>query len=280
MGVLDVRQGGGVSAVESHDNASAIGADRDTVKIRMKSICMTYKHRHGSLEVIRDFSLEILDGELLTIVGASGCGKSTLLNILAGALPPTSGQVLLNEKPILRPGADRTMVFQDDAVFPWYTVRQNVEYGLRIAKLPDAERHEKARRYLEMVGLSDFEALYPRELSGGMRKRVDLARALAAGPEVLLMDEPFAAVDLMTKERLQKEFLDIWSVARLTVVFVTHDLEEALYLSDRVVVMIAPLGRIQRIVPVPFGRPRPLRIKTSPDFQALRLEIAREFHLI
>ena len=250
------------------------------VKILIDHVSMIYTLKSGSLEAIRDFSFEVMEGELLTVVGPSGCGKSTLLNILAGALHPTSGRVLLNNKLITSPGADRTMVFQDDAVFPWYTVQENIEYGLKVAKLADSERSARARRYLGMVGLTDYATLYPRELSGGMRKRVDLARALAPGPEVLLMDEPFAAVDLMTKERLQKEFLDIWGITGLTVVFVTHDLEEALFLSDRVIVMAAPLGFVQRVVQVPFGRPRALELKTSVEFQSLRAEIARDLRVL
>jgi NitT/TauT family transport system ATP-binding protein len=170
------------------------------------------------------------------------------------------------------------MVFQEDAVFPWYTVRHNVEYGLRIAKLSKAERERVVNRYLELVGLAECKELYPRELSGGMRKRVDLARAMAIGPSVLLMDEPFAALDVITKERLQVEFLNLWNTAPVTVVFVTHDLEEALFLADRVAVMTGRPGHIGRIVQVPFVRPREPELKTTSEFQALRRDLARELH--
>jgi ABC-type nitrate/sulfonate/bicarbonate transport system ATPase subunit len=224
-------------------------------------------------KVIEDFNLSIYDQELITVVGASGCGKSTLLNIIAGLLPPTKGMVRIKGAAITQPGPDRTMVFQDDAVFPWYTVRQNVEYGLRVQKIPENKRKELVDYYINLVGLSEAKDLYPRQLSGGMRKRVDVARAIATKPEVLLMDEPFAALDVLTKQRLQEEFLNIWSANRVTVIFVTHDLEEALYLSDRVVVMTPNPGRVRALVEVPFGRPREPDIKTVLDFQKMRREL-------
>lgn len=227
-----------------------------------------------NLKVIDDFNLSIFDQELVTIVGESGCGKSTLLNIIAGLFPPSKGRVLIKQNEITQPGSDRTMVFQDDAVFPWYTVRQNVEYGLRVQKIKPQKRKQLVDYYLELVGLKEARDLFPRQLSGGMRKRVDVARAIATKPEVLLMDEPFAALDVLTKARLQEEFLNIWGVNRTTVVFVTHDLEEALYLSDRVVVMSKNPSRVQRVVEVPFSRPRDSDLKTTPEFQKIRRELS------
>lgn len=224
-------------------------------------------------KVIEDFNLSILEQELITIVGASGCGKSTLLNILAGLLPSTSGKALIKGKEITEPGPERTMVFQDDAVFPWYTVRQNVEYGLRVKKLDGEKRKQLVEHYINLVGLNEASELFPRQLSGGMRKRVDVARAIATEPEVLLMDEPFAALDVLTKQRMQEEFLNIWSKTRMTVIFVTHDLEEALYLSDRVVVMSTNPGRVNALVDVPFSRPRDPDLKTIPEFQKMRREL-------
>jgi NitT/TauT family transport system ATP-binding protein len=224
-------------------------------------------------KVIDDFNLTIYDQELITIVGASGCGKSTLLNIIAGLLPPTHGIVRIKGLEVSQPGPDRTMVFQDDAVFPWYTVRQNVEYGLRVQKIPEQKRNELVDYYINLVGLNDARDLFPRQLSGGMRKRVDVARAIATRPEVLLMDEPFAALDVLTKQRLQEEFLNIWSANRVTVIFVTHDLEEALYLSDRVVVMTPNPGKVRALVEVPFDRPREPDIKTILEFQQMRREL-------
>jgi NitT/TauT family transport system ATP-binding protein len=219
-------------------------------------------------------NLKIHDKEFVTIVGPSGCGKTTLLNITAGLFAPLRGRILLDEKTITDPGSDRTMVFQDDAVFPWYTVKQNVEYGLKIMKLPVDRRNEIVKKNLEMVGLLKCKDMFPRQLSGGMRKRVDVARALSTEPKVLLMDEPFAALDVMTKEKLQEEFLNIWNKLHMTVLFVTHDLEEAIYLSDRVVVMSRAPGKIIRDVELPFGRPRNLDIKTSGEFQSLRRDLA------
>lgn len=238
--------------------------------IELEHLDFTYTEGH---KVIEDFNLTIYDQELITIVGASGCGKSTLLNIIAGLLPPTHGVARINGVEITQPGPDRTMVFQDDAVFPWYTVRQNVEYGLRVQKMPHQKRKQLVDYYIDLVGLTEASNLYPRQLSGGMRKRVDVARAIATKPEVLLMDEPFAALDVLTKQHLQEEFLNIWSANRVTVIFVTHDLEEALYLSDRVLVMTPNPGRVRALVEVPFGRPREPDIKTSAQFQQMRREL-------
>jgi NitT/TauT family transport system ATP-binding protein len=242
-------------------------ADKTVIKI--DHVYFRYDERW----VIEDFDMDIHEQEFITIVGASGCGKSTLLNIIAGLLPPTLGKVLLEGNEISDPGPDRTMIFQDDAVFPWYTVRQNVEYGLRIQKMNSAKMKTTVDHLLNLVGLKDAEDLFPRQLSGGMRKRVDVARAVATNPEVLLMDEPFAALDVLTKGKLQTEFLNIWSNNPITVIFVTHDLEEALYMSDRVVVMSREPGRVKRVVAVPFSRPRDPELKTYPEFQEMRREL-------
>lgn len=244
------------------------------VKIKIENLNFSYQGSASDNEVLDDFNLEIHNKEFVTIIGPSGCGKTTLLNIVAGLFSPTRGRILLDNKTITDPGSDRTMVFQDDAVFPWYTVRQNVEYGLKIMKIQADQRNEIVRKNLEMVGLLECENMFPRQLSGGMRKRVDVARALSTEPEVLLMDEPFAALDVMTKEKLQEEFLNIWGKVHMTVLFVTHDLEEAIYLSDRVVVMSRAPGRIIRDVKLPFSRPRNLDIKTINEFQNLRRELA------
>ena len=247
-------------------------------KIQLEHLHFSYDETQSGELVIEDFSLDVFDQELVSIVGASGCGKSTLLNIIAGLLPATRGRVLIDGVEPDSPGPDRTMVFQDDAVFPWYTVEQNVEYGLRAAGIPREERTTIVERYLELVGLIDDRDKFPRQLSGGMRKRVDVARAAAMEPEVLLMDEPFAALDVMTKERLQEEFMGIWSATRMTVIFVTHDLEEALYLSQRVVVMSRNPGRVERVVDVPLDQPRDLMVKTTGTFQNMRRELAQVLH--
>lgn len=253
-------------------------ASEKSVKIQIEHVDFSYSDRPGDLKVIDDFNLDVYNEEFVSIVGASGCGKSTLLNIIAGLLPPTKGRVFLDRQVVGDPGQDRTMVFQDDAVFPWYTVRQNVEYGLRIQHLGAEQRAALSEHYIQLVGLKEAEKLYPRQLSGGMRKRVDVARALATRPQVLLMDEPFAALDVLTKNKLQEEFLSIWNDNRMTVIFVTHDLEEAIYLSDRVVVMSTHPGRMKCVVPVDFSRPRELDLKTAVEFQSLRRELSHVLH--
>jgi NitT/TauT family transport system ATP-binding protein len=222
--------------------------------------------------VIQDANLGVKEREFVALIGPSGCGKTTLLNMVAGFLRPSIGSILLDGTPILRPGADRSMVFQDDAVFPWYTVEQNVGYGIRFTLSAD-DRRRRVTELITLVGLSGRESAYPRELSGGMRKRVDVARALAPRPRILLMDEPFAALDVMTKTRLQEEFLRLWHLSQMTVLFVTHDIEEALYVSDRVVPMSTHPGRLGESVLVPFDRPRPPALRTSPAFQDLRQQL-------
>jgi NitT/TauT family transport system ATP-binding protein len=245
------------------------------IKISLKDVSITYPQERGSpLEVVRDFNLDIYDREFICLVGVSGCGKSTLLNAIAGLLPCSQGQVFMDGLVVNTAGPDRTMVFQDDAVFPWYTVQQNVEYGLKLAGVPRAEIDRRVQACLDLVGMSTENSKFSRELSGGMRKRVDLARALVVDPKVLLMDEPFGSLDAITKERLQLEFLNIWQKTRMTVVFVTHDLEEAIFLADRVVVMGKLQGRVKIVVDVPLGRPRSLEAKTSPESQSLRRDLA------
>jgi NitT/TauT family transport system ATP-binding protein len=212
---------------------------------------------HGSeTPALVDINLRIEEGEFVCLLGPSGCGKSTLLKIIAGLIPATSGRITINGKPVSGPGPERAVVFQDYALFPWMTVRDNVEFGLEARKLPLAERREVSKRLLKVVGLSDFAERFPHQLSGGMKQRVSIARALAVDPSLLLMDEPFGALDAQTRQLLQDELLRIWREYRKTVVFVTHSIEEAIYLSDRIVVMTARPGRVKQIVKVPEARPR------------------------
>lgn len=242
--------------------------------LEVRGVGLRYGTGQRARTVLADIDLEVARGEILCIVGKSGCGKSTLLQIIAGLLSPTSGSVVISGRTVCEPGVDRVMVFQDDAVFPWYTVRRNVEYGLRLTAVPAKERAARAQNAIRLVGLGGYENHLPRELSGGMRKRCDMARALVLHPEILLMDEPFAALDVLTKERLQSEFLALCQDRHLTVIFVTHDLEEALLLGDRVVVMAGHAEPLRKVVRVPFPRPRHPALRREAEFQALRFELA------
>jgi NitT/TauT family transport system ATP-binding protein len=221
---------------------------------------------------LEDLSLDIQAQEFLTLLGPSGCGKSTLLNILAGFEAADEGNVLLDGKAIVRPGPDRGVVFQDYALFPWLTAQQNVEYGLREKGLRKVALLERARFFITMVGLTGFERRYPHELSGGMRQRVALARSLAIDPQILLMDEPFAAVDAQTRLILQEELQRIWMQTKKTVVFVTHSVDEAIFLSDRVTVMTARPGKVKAIVQIDLPRPRD---PTSDSFNEYRRKISQ-----
>ncbi|MEV0203056.1 ABC transporter ATP-binding protein [Nonomuraea sp. NPDC050691] len=196
--------------------------------------------------------LDVREGEFLALVGPSGCGKSTLLDLVAGLTAPTSGEVVVDGTPISGPGLDRGIVFQQYALFPWRTAQANVEFGLEAKAVPRRERRERARHYLDLVGLTGFEERYPHELSGGMRQRVAIARSLAFDPDVLLMDEPFAALDAQTRESLQEELLRIWNKTGKTVIFITHGIDEAVYLGQRVAVMTSRPGRIKEVVEVAF----------------------------
>jgi ABC-type nitrate/sulfonate/bicarbonate transport system ATPase subunit len=226
--------------------------------------------RGEEVVALQDISLEIDPEEFLVVLGPSGCGKTTLLNILAGFEVPSGGDVRLEGVPISGPGPDRGVVFQEYALFPWLTVRQNVEYGPRERRVPRAQRAERVQAQIAAVGLIGSEHRYPHELSGGMRQRVALARVLVNDPKILLMDEPFAALDAQTRRLMQAELLAVWSRAQRTVVFVTHNIEEAIYLGDRVVVMTARPGRIKEDVTVGLPRPRDV---TSQEFNLLRRRI-------
>ncbi len=200
--------------------------------------------------------LTVEDGEFVCLLGPSGCGKSTLLNIVAGFLMPTEGRAILDGAEVTGPGRDRGVVFQEQALFPWFRVGQNVEFGPKMAGVPRAERARIADRYLDLVGLRPFRAAFPKELSGGMKQRVAIARALANDPKILLMDEPFGALDAQNRRLMQDELTKIWTATGKTILFVTHAIEESLLLADRVVVMSARPGRIKAVLPVPLARPR------------------------
>ncbi len=218
------------------------------------------------LTVLSDINLDIPLGQFVCLIGESGCGKSTLLRMMAGLLSPSEGKVLHDGTPIVGISQALGFVFQQDAVFPWLTVEQNVEYGPKSRGVPKAERRRLVEYWCESVGLSQFRKAYPKELSGGMRKRVDLARAYANSPDVLLMDEPFAALDVQTKGVMQEAVLRLWAESGKTVVFVTHDLDEAVFLSDIVVVLSSRPGRVHTIVKNPLGRPRDEATRVSDEF--------------
>jgi NitT/TauT family transport system ATP-binding protein len=224
----------------------------------------------GQLAALADINLEIAAGELVCLLGPSGCGKSTLLNAIAGFTPPTTGRVLVQGRPVTGPGPDRAMVFQEYALFPWMTVADNVAFGLRIKGLSRADGDARARSLLQGLGLAEFAGRFPRELSGGMQQRVAIARVLAIDPPILLMDEPFGALDALTRRTLQDELLRLWAELRKTVVFVTHSIEEALYLADRVVLMTSRPGAIKRDQRIDLARPRE---PGSPAFGDLEREL-------
>jgi NitT/TauT family transport system ATP-binding protein len=224
----------------------------------------------STLVALEGFSLEVADGEFLAIVGPSGCGKSTFLNVVAGLTEPATGEVEVFGTPVTGPGQDRAVVFQDYALMPWRTVESNVRFGLEMQHRVDSGTAEKVRHYIEMVGLTGFEKAYPRELSGGMRQRVGLARALVTEPRLLLMDEPFAAVDAMTRELMQEELTKIVAKTGQPIIFITHGVDEAVTLADRIAVVTNRPGRIKEIVPVDLPRPRSRASRQLPEFQALR----------
>jgi NitT/TauT family transport system ATP-binding protein len=225
------------------------------------------------MPVLDDISFSVADLEFVAIVGPSGCGKSTFLRIVNGLIPPDSGTICINGRAVTGPGHGLGMVFQSFDLFPWRTAIGNIEFGMEMMDVPQRECRERAQRWMERVGLTGFEQAYPHELSGGMQQRVGIARALAIEPEVLLMDEPFGALDVQTRDLLQDELLAIWQRERKTVLFVTHSIEEAIYLADRIVLLTPRPARVERVLGVPFGRPRSEDVKSDPTFVELRREI-------
>jgi len=237
------------------------------VKLEIAHLSKHYWRDSRDVLALSDVSLSVNDGEFLAIVGPSGCGKTSLLNIVAGLLSYEEGSVAIDGKKITGPGTDRAVVFQHASLLPWRNIAGNVRYGMEMQRRFDEQKmRERAEHFIRLVGLSGFEKHYPNELSGGMQQRVNLARALAADPVVLLMDEPFAALDAQTREFMQAELLKIWTQARKTVLFITHQINEAIYLADRVVVMSARPGCVKDVFPVPFDRPRTLSLKRDPRF--------------
>lgn len=245
------------------------------IMLSISNLRKVFTKGRGETELlaINDFSLEVKEGEFVCLLGPSGCGKTTLLRIVAGLDSETDGTILINGKRIIGPGSDRGMVFQEFGLFPWRTVRRNIEFGLELRKVPTKERQAISQKYIELVGLRGFENAHPYELSGGMKQRVGIARALANNPTVLLMDEPFGALDAQTRNLMQKELLRIWSETKKTVLFVTHSVDEACYLADRIVVMTARPGSIKEIFSIDWPRPRD---RASVEFATLRKKILAE----
>ena len=241
-------------------------------KIKLKAVDITKIFEDGERKVvaIKDFNLEVKENEFTVIVGPSGCGKSTFLYMVAGFEKPTKGKILLDGKPITKPGPDRGIVFQEPALYPWRTVLGNIMFGLEVAGVPKDEAKKKAMQYIKMVGLTGFENAYPHTLSGGMKQRVGIARALAYDPEILLMDEPFGALDAQTRKIMQQELIRIWEKTKKTVIFVTHSVIEAVYLADTIVVMTARPGRVKGIINVDLPRPRSY---TDPDYLKIREKV-------
>ena len=235
--------------------------------LTISGVSRFFESETGTVEALRDINLDVFDKEFMCFIGPSGCGKTTLLRIVAGLDQPTSGEVLLDGKVIKSPDPERGMVFQEYSLFPWRTIIDNVAFGLEIKGVPKKERYEIARKYLKMVGLEAFEQSYSYELSGGMRQRVAIVRALANDPKVLLMDEPFGSVDAQTRNLLQGVLLRIWGEERKTVLFITHSIDEAVYLADRVVVLSARPGQIREILEIDLERPRQ---RTSVDVNVIR----------
>jgi len=243
--------------------------------LEIKQLSKVFKGSAGDVTALDRIDFGVHAGEFVSIVGTSGCGKSTLLNIIAGLTDYTSGELLLNGKAVSGPGSDRAVVFQSDATFPWLSVEDNIQYGMKVKKVPKEQRKRTTDELLNLLGLEKFRRSYPRELSGGMRKRIDIGRAYAAEPDILLMDEPFGALDVVTRETMQDELLRIWSEKKRTVIFVTHDLEEAMYLSDRIILLSPRPGRMKEIVELPFSRPRTPELRESREFYELRNKLRK-----
>jgi ABC-type nitrate/sulfonate/bicarbonate transport system ATPase subunit len=244
--------------------------------LSIRGVSRRFTSAHGDTLALEATDLEVAENDFITILGPSGCGKSTLLRIVAGLDRPSAGEVQLDGRRIEEPGADRGMVFQSYTLFPWLTVRENVCFGLRERGLARAEQLDIAQAFIGKVGLVGFEQHYPKQLSGGMQQRTALARALANGPRMLLMDEPFGALDHQTRELMQELLQGIWEAERKTVLFVTHDIDEAVFMANRVVVMSARPGRIKLDRPVPLDYPRHYSVKTSPPFAALKAELMEQ----
>lgn len=248
-------------------------SDTRPVRVHIDNVVKKFQTRKGEMTALNGVNLDIHENEFVCVVGPSGCGKSTLLNIIGGLEEPTSGSVTVDGKPVEGPGPDRGIVFQQYALFPWLTVEENVKFGLKLQGKSKEECDEIANKYIKLVELQDFAKSYPKELSGGMKQRVAIARAYAVNPKVLLMDEPFGALDAQTRTQLQSELLETWEKEQKTCFFITHDVEEAIVLAQRVVIMYARPGRVKEVVDIDIPYPRTQETKMSPRFLELKNHI-------
>jgi NitT/TauT family transport system ATP-binding protein len=246
--------------------------------VRFRDVEMQFRLGGRPLRALDSVSFEVPEGQFACIVGPSGCGKSTLLTIAAGLVTPTAGDVLMDDQPALGPGADRGMVFQTYSLYPWLSVRRNIEFGPEIKRLPREERRRISGELISLMKLDGFADAYPKALSGGMKQRVAIARALANDPSVLLMDEPFGALDALTRQVMQELLTDIWQRYRKTVLFVTHDIDEAIFLGDVVHAMTARPGRLRMAIPVPLPRPRSFDTLKTPEFGEIRRQVIEVIH--
>ena len=257
------------------------GNSSGDVIVKIDNVEKIYQGRSGEVVALNGVDMEIRENEFVCVVGPSGCGKSTLLNIIAGLERPTSGRVCVKGKEVVNPGSERGVIFQQYALFPWLTVKKNVKFGLKLRGVKEPELSEIADKYIRLVGLEEFGDSYPKELSGGMKQRVAIARAYAVNPEILLMDEPFGALDAQTRTQLQTELLETWEKEKKTCFFITHDVEEAIILAQRVVIMSARPGRVKEIVPVNIPYPRTQETKMTKEFLDLKVhvwgQVYREF---
>ena len=257
------------------------GKSSGDVIVKIDHVEKIYQGRSGEVVALNGVDMEIRENEFVCVVGPSGCGKSTLLNIIAGLERPTSGRVCVKGKEVVNPGSERGVIFQQYALFPWLTVKKNVKFGLKLRGVKEPELSVIADKYIRLVGLEEFGDSYPKELSGGMKQRVAIARAYAVNPEILLMDEPFGALDAQTRTQLQTELLETWEKEKKTCFFITHDVEEAIILAQRVVIMSARPGRVKEIVPVNIPYPRTQETKMTKEFLDLKVhvwgQVYREF---
>lgn len=248
------------------------------VILEVKGLNKQFDTPQGSVLALKDINFKTHRREFVCVIGPSGCGKSTLIRTLAGLETPSSGQVLLDGKPVIEPGPDRGMVFQGYTLFPWLTIKQNVMFGLEMQGMSPVTAESEALQWVDLVGLEKFADAYPHQLSGGMKQRVAIARALANKPRILLMDEPFGALDAQTRCKMQANLLEIWRNIDITVLFITHDLDEAIYLADRIIVLKANPGEVNEVIEVPVPRPRSTDQLISPEFLATKMRLEELIH--